>query len=112
MDRRSRLIEKLARLAETMLQGSLSQTTRTCGKPSCRCHRGERHGPHTYLTFRNDKGRTSGVYVRATELKRFREGVANWKRFRELATELSQLNREQLVRERQARRRRSDARTT
>jgi hypothetical protein len=64
------------------------------------------------LTFRNDKGRTSGVYVRATELKRFREGVANWKRFRELATELSQLNREQLVRERQARRRRSDARTT
>jgi hypothetical protein len=110
MDRRSRLIEKLTRLAETMLQGSLSQTTRTCGKPSCRCHGGERHGPHTYLTFRNDKGHSSGVYVPATELKRFRQGVADWKRFWELATELSQLNREQLVRERQARRRRSDAR--
>ena len=101
----SQLLEQLANAAQTMLQGSLSETTRTCGQPSCRCHRGHRHGPHTYLTFRTQKGRSSSVYVPVAERERFRQGVADWKRFWKLATELAQLNREQIVAQRKAARR-------
>ena len=105
------LLEQLATAAQTMLQGSISETTRTCGRPTCRCHRGHRHGPHTYLTFRTPKGRSSSLYVPVAERERVRQGVADWKRFWDLATELAQLNREQIVAQRKAARRRgNDAR--
>ena len=106
--RRQRLIRSLLRAAETMLQGSLSETTRTCGRPSCRCQRGQRHGPHTYLTFRTPEGRSSALYVPAAERKRFRQGVAARDRFGSLATRLAQLNREEIVRARRARKRRGE----
>jgi len=95
--RRQMMLDRLLEAAEVMLQGSLSQTTRTCGRPTCRCRRGERHGPHTYLTFRTPEGRSSSLYVPVAELPRFREAVAAWERFWKLATELSRRNREEIV---------------
>lgn len=91
--RRATLLRRLLREAERMLQGSLSETTRTCGRPGCRCHRGERHGPHTYLTFKTPEGRSSAVYVPAACVADAQAGVAAWTRFWELAVELSTLNR-------------------
>lgn len=111
MPRRQSLVRQLGRAADTMLQGSLSVTTRTCGRPACRCHRGQRHGPHTYLTFRTPEGRSSALYVPAAELERFQQGVAAWDQVWAVATQLAQLNREQIVRARRARARRGrDAR--
>jgi hypothetical protein len=80
-----------------MLQGSLSQTTRTCGNPGCRCHRGVRHGPHTYLTFKTPDGRSSGVYVRAARVREAQAGVAAWGRFWQCAVQLATLNRQAAV---------------
>jgi len=77
-----------------MLQGSLSETTQTCGRPGCRCHQGARHGPHTYLTFKTPEGRSSAVYVPADCGADARAGVEAWKRFWGLAVELAALNRE------------------
>ena len=75
------------------------------------CHRGQRHGPHTYLTFRTPEGRSSALYVPAAELERFQQGVAAWDQVWAVATQLAQLNREQIVRARRARARRGrDAR--
>ena len=89
-------------MAQIMVQGSLSQTTRTCGQPTCRCHRGERHGPHTYLTFRTTDGRSSALYVPAAELAMFRRRVAAWQRFWKLATELARNNRAEIARQRRS----------
>lgn len=89
-----------------MIQGSLSQTTRTCGQATCRCHRGERHGPHTYLTFRTPDGRSSSLYVPPAERPVFRTGVVAWARFWRLATRLATKNRERIVQSRRARARR------
>ena len=97
------MLDRLLQAAQVMLQGSLSQTTRTCGRPTCRCHRGERHGPHTYLTFRTPDGRSSSVYVPPSELPRFRQGVGAWDRFWKVATQLAQRNREEIVRGRRSR---------
>jgi len=111
--RHRKALDQLLQAAEVMLQGSLSETTRTCGRPTCRCRRGERHGPHTYLTFRTAEGRSSALYVPPAELPRFRQGVAAWQRFGKLAARLAQENREAIVRQRRSGAgRRSDARRT
>ena len=90
-------VRRLCREVERMLQGSLSQTTRTCGRKGCRCQRGERHGPHTYLTFKTPEGRSSGVYVPSAAVGEVQEGMAAWKRFWDLAVELSADNRQEAV---------------
>lgn len=100
---RADLLDQLLDAAQVMLQGSLSQTTRTCGTPTCRCRRGQRHGPHTYLTFRTPEGRASSLYVPVAELPRFHQGVAAWKQFWKLATQLAQMNREEIVLNRRVR---------
>jgi hypothetical protein len=53
----------MAGLAERAIFGSLSETYRTCGQPGCRCKQGEKHGPHLYISFRGEEGRTTGYYV-------------------------------------------------
>lgn len=105
---RQKRVAELVQLAESMVQGSFSQTFRTCGTPGCRCHRGEKHGPHTYLTFRTPKGRYTSLYVPQSELARFQEAVGAWNRFKELAAELARENRELLAQGRPKRPRRAD----
>jgi hypothetical protein len=90
---RDQILHDLLEAAQHMLQGSLSQTTRTCGTPGCHCHRGQRHGPHTYLTFKTPEGRSSGVYVPVHGLEEARQGVAAWQRFRQLAAQIAGDNR-------------------
>jgi len=34
-----------------------------CGKPGCKCMRGEKHGPAYYLAVSYAKGRTRQIYV-------------------------------------------------
>jgi hypothetical protein len=49
--RRRRLVRALADL-ELYLPGTLQRQQRRCGRPGCRCQRGELHGPYTYLAVR------------------------------------------------------------
>lgn len=94
---RRELVRRLLQASGQMLQGSLSETTRTCGHPGCRCHRGERHGPHTYLTFKKADGRTSGVYVPVAARADAEAGTAAWREFWDVAAELAADNRERAV---------------
>jgi len=90
-------LQELVKLADVMVQGSISETYRTCGSTGCRCHRGEEHGPHFYLTFRTPKGASTSLYVPESELVKFRRAVEAWNRFRELARELGEENRRRLA---------------
>ena len=44
------------------LRGTLLSDMRRCSGEGCRCHRGELHGPYTYLTVYSE-GRSRMVYV-------------------------------------------------
>jgi hypothetical protein len=44
------------------LRGTLVSDMRRCSGEGCRCHRGELHGPYTYLTVYSE-GRSRMVYV-------------------------------------------------
>ena len=59
--RRRRLASGLSE-PERTLRGSLLREGRQCSSERCRCHRGELHGPYTYLAVYLD-GRSRTLYV-------------------------------------------------
>jgi hypothetical protein len=62
--RRRKLLNEIQRLAEMAVFGTLSETYRTCGRAGCHCQRGgPKHGPHLNISYRGEKGRTTGYYV-------------------------------------------------
>src|SRR6266849_8319097 len=91
-----RLLRQMTRQAERAIFGSVAETYRTCGQPDCRCKKGEKHGPHLYISFRGQEGKTTGYYVPQALSAAVRDGVEAWKQFQALARELAELNRERL----------------
>jgi hypothetical protein len=59
--RRRRLAAGLSE-PERTLRGALLREGRQCSSERCRCHRGELHGPYTYLAVYVD-GRSRTLYV-------------------------------------------------
>ncbi len=60
-------------------RGTLRAEFRRCGKPSCRCARGELHGPYYYRRWR-EGGRQRRRYVRARDVGEVRAALAEWRR--------------------------------
>ncbi len=104
---RAQLIRDLVRHAATMIQAGVSRTTRTCSTPSCGCHTdpSRRHGPHTYLTFRDAAGTSASLYVAPEHAAEALAAKAAWDRFWEAAVALAAGNREGLRRRWQSDRR-------
>lgn len=116
MSRKDGFLQKLEQATRTMVQGSLSESTRQCGDPSCACAHdpARRHGPHLYFRYK-DQGRVHSVYVPPEAQASFKDAQSAWQQFQDLGAELSSENRERLLRtlareKQQARARRLKAR--
>jgi len=97
--RRQKLLSEIERLAEVAIFGTLSETHRTCGTPGCHCHKGgPKHGPHLYISYRGEKGKTTGYYVPKGAEEATREGVAAWQELDECMRELAEMNKERNLR--------------
>ena len=85
-----RLRERLARLIKTapMAHGTLALRSRACGKPRCRCARGELHRS-LYLVRRKD-GRLYQLYVPQAAERWVRRAVLNYRKAQALIEELSE----------------------
>ncbi len=83
--------QALARLLP-MVAGSLVGQYVTCGKPRCRCTRGQKHGPLYYLYWK-EQGRSRSLYVPRERVSELRRQIQNHRRFQ---TELRSLLRRQL----------------
>jgi len=93
--RRQKLLREIERLAEVAIFGTLSETYRTCGRPGCHCHTGgPKHGPHLNISYRGEKGKTTGYYVPKAAEEATREGVAAWQKLQERLRELAELNKD------------------
>ena len=82
--------QALARLLP-MVAGSLVEQYVSCGKPRCRCQRGQKHGPLYYLYWK-EQGRSRSLYVPREQVRELRRQIHNYRRFR---TELTALLRGQ-----------------
>lgn len=91
------LLKQLGLVTQTMVQGGLSSTTRTCGKPACPCHAdpARRHGPNLYFTWRSN-GRAHALYVPPQYAAEAEAAQAAWARYWELGLQLAAFNREQM----------------
>lgn len=70
-----------------MIHGSLVEAARTCGKPRCRCTRGE---PHTaFYLSRRIAGKTRLEYVSQGDVATVRQWRKTYERLRVLVEELT-----------------------
>ena len=94
------LVRALLAATRSMVQGGLSETSRRCGKPTCPCAHDAtyRHGPHLYLTYRED-GDNRSLYVPAEHAADARAAHAAWASFWTIGCAMAALNREALRRQ-------------
>jgi hypothetical protein len=94
--RRLRLGGKVSE-PERTLRGALLSEGRQCSSERCRCHRGELHGPYTYLAVYLG-GRSRTVYVPASVTEACEQHMKLTQRNDALLAEISQINLELLRR--------------
>ena len=95
--RKRRLARALPAVEETLRGAALTQGRR-CGKPGCRCARGELHGPYTYLSLGRERGRSRLVYVPAAMVEAVARRVEASSRIEGALAEISEINAELLRR--------------
>jgi hypothetical protein len=86
------LHQTLRRLARQMIFGTLAERGRVCGKPTCRCARGEKH-PAVQLAHWAGEGKTHSQHVPFELVEAVRDGVDAWHEFQAVARELAERNR-------------------
>lgn len=89
------LRKELQHLMRVMIFGTLAERGRVCGKPTCRCARGEKH-PAVQLAHWAGDGRTRSQHVPYAVVDTVRAGVEAWHRFQAIARELADRNRAQV----------------
>ena len=82
---RSRLAQLLSRRG--VIRASLLERHRVCGKPNCRCTRGQEH-ESLYLVV-SEGGRSRQLYVPKAWESRVRQWVADYQEARELLEAIS-----------------------
>lgn len=78
-----------------LIKGSLKTLGRLCGKPNCKCTRGERH-QGLFLSF-NIKQKSHLIYIPKKLGEKVITMVNNHKKLRQIVNELSKVNREIIV---------------
>ena len=95
---RIELLRQIRQLAQAAIYGSLSETYRRCGNRGCRCHHGgPKHGPHLYISYRGQNGKTTGYYVPHDAETQIRQGVEAWSQLQDRLRELAAFNKERLI---------------
>jgi len=82
------------------IRASVVERFGTCGKPSCACHQGAKHGPYYYLTQCLAKGHVQKFLLKSTtQQQRARDATTAFNEFYDGLEELSQINTELLRRD-------------
>ena len=91
--RRTNLENKALR-SRAMVRGSLLELMRKCGKPGCKCQRGELHGPNFYLSLPMPGKRSRMLPVPVDKVKVLKSLNLHYHDFQHAVTEIRRLNEE------------------
>lgn len=75
-----------------ILRASLGSRFTQCGKPGCKCMRGQKHGPSYYVSVTLAPGKTRQLYVRREDLTTVKRWIGNYKRMWQGLEEISAIN--------------------
>jgi hypothetical protein len=96
--RKTALLRQLALPAQA-IRASVVERFGTCGKPTCACHQGHKHGPYYYLTQCLAPGRVQKFLLKSqADQQAARAATDAFNRFYDGLEELSQINTELLRR--------------
>ena len=96
--RRLALLRQL-KLPSQAIRGSVVERFGTCGKPTCACHSGAKHGPYYFLTQCIAVGQIRKFMLKTPQSQTTaRQAVAAFNAFYDQLEELSQINAELLRR--------------
>jgi hypothetical protein len=87
---RKALLGELSRLS-LLIRGSSFARFSTCSRPNCLCHRGQRHGPRSYVAVMRD-GRQKQHYVPREQVQAVRQGVEQYQHLLKIVDELTAVN--------------------
>lgn len=97
--RRKAVLLRQAALPPNLLRASFVERFTTCGKPTCVCARGAKHGPFYYLTANLGVGHIRKVLLKTpAQQQAVQRGVTGYQTHWERLEELSQINLELLRR--------------
>jgi hypothetical protein len=88
--KRKRLIDDLMEPGQ-MVAGSLYKVYRKCGKPGCRCAKGEMHGPFACLSTR-DQGRRKVKHIRQGDEDWVARRAAEYRRYQKRLAQLRKID--------------------
>lgn len=94
LDQRRRAVRALPSLEE-VVRGSIVERRLRCGKPDCRCTRGQLHGA-TYLSATFAGGRTEQISLPADLVPLARRWVGNYQAWWKAVEKISAINRQLL----------------
>jgi len=86
----SRQLRKQLSRIRYFIRGTLMKCKRTCGKPTCKCTKGQKHIAYYLSLTRENK--TSLIYVPRASLKKADKWINNYKKLKELLEKLAMLN--------------------
>lgn len=87
-------LEDKALRSQAMVRGSLLELMRKCGKPGCKCQRGELHGPNFYLSLPKPGKRSRMLPVPPDKVKMLKSLNLHYHDFQHALTEIRRLNEE------------------
>ncbi len=81
-----KVLDEVMGVRREVLAASLSKTHKICGKPNCKCARGDKHVVYQ-LSWTGD-GRRRSAHVRVGELTRIQAAVSRYRHLRKRRAEL------------------------
>jgi len=95
LQKRQKAAQRLQASAE-ILRATLLERMTQCGKPGCKCMRGEKHGPAYYVTVSYGRGKTRQVYIPRARKRLAAAWIRNYHRAWAALEEISRINLELL----------------
>jgi len=89
----AQLVQRMLK-SRRMVKGSVVTLARQCGKPGCKCTRGEKH-TSKYLSI-SEGGKTRMVYLKAGMEIKIGEAAERYRRFRSARSQLVKVQKELL----------------
>jgi hypothetical protein len=88
--RRQELLAEAASLW-LLICGSSFERFSTCSRPQCACHKGQRHGPRTYVVVTEQKVQKQH-YVPREQVNAVEKGIGQYRRLLEIVLEVTRIN--------------------
>src|SRR3972149_5448413 len=87
---RERLLRELAE-GPLLVGGTYLERFPPCSRPNCDCHRGQRHGPRSYVVVTREKKQRQ-VYIPKDQAEALRKGVAQYRRLLGIVDRVPSIN--------------------